>query len=87
MMNAIHGHEVLKMMLNSGKTYTRESLKMDILQKFGPKARFFTCSADDMTAAELIDFLEARGKFVPQGDGIQTSPDLMCKEGEHEHDD
>ncbi len=78
-MNQIHGHEVLNMMLTSGKTYTRESLTQDILQKFGAEARFHTCSTQDLTAAQLVDFLESRGKFVPQASGFQTSPDLICK--------
>ena len=83
-MNQIHGHEVLKMMLNSGKTYTRESLVVDILRMFGAQARFCTCSAENMTAAELVDFLDARGKLVPQSGGFQTAANLMCNDSSHE---
>ncbi|HWQ92892.1 MAG TPA: YecH family metal-binding protein [Clostridia bacterium] len=78
-MSKIHGHEVLNMMLTSGKTYTRASLVADILIRFGVSARFHTCSAEDLTADELVTFLEAKGKFVPQADGFKTSSDLMCK--------
>lgn len=78
-MKQIHGHEVLNMMMTSGKTYTRESLVADIISRFGADARFHTCSAEDLTADELVGFLEDRGKFVPQPGGFQTSPDLMCK--------
>ena len=67
------------MMLNSGKSYTRVSLAADIVAKFGSDARFFTCSADNLTPEALIDFLEAKGKFIPGNDGFQTSPDLVCK--------
>jgi probable metal-binding protein len=84
-MNEIHGHEVMQMMLASGKTYTRESLAADISAKFGASARFYTCSAENLTAEGLISFLEARGKFVPQGQGFQTSADLMCQ-GDHSHE-
>ncbi len=78
-MNQIHGHEVLQMMLASGKNYTQASLVEDIRQKFGTEARFCTCSAANLTAEQLVAFLEARGKFMPQGEGFGTSPGLMCK--------
>ena len=78
-MEQIHGHEVIQMMLDSGKAYTRTSLLADIVAKFGAGARFFTCSAEDLTPEGIIDFLEAKGKFVSREDGFQTSTDLMCQ--------
>ena len=78
-MNDIHGHEVLQMMMTSGRSYTKASLVEAIVGKFGDQARFHTCSASSMTAPELVEFLEMRGKFVPQAGGFQTSPDLLCK--------
>jgi probable metal-binding protein len=78
-MTEIHGHEVIQMMLQSGKAYTRGSLLTDIVSTFGSDARFFTCSAQNFTAEGIIDFLQAKGKFVPGDEGFQTSADLMCK--------
>ena len=78
-MEPIHGHEVIQMMLQSAQAYTRSSLLDAITTKFGPDARFFTCSAQDLTPEGLIDFLQAKGKFVPRDHGFQTSADLMCK--------
>ena len=78
-MEQIHGHEVIQMMLQSGKAYTRASLLTDIVATFGPDSRFFTCSAENLTAEGIIDFLQAKGKFVPCGEGFQTSAELMCK--------
>ncbi|MDR0770779.1 MAG: YecH family protein [Burkholderiales bacterium] len=75
---SVHGHEVMQMMIASGKTWTHESLVVAIHQKFGTGARFHTCSCDNMTAAELIDFLEARGKFVERGDGFTTDEGHIC---------
>jgi probable metal-binding protein len=77
-MEQIHGHEVIQMMLQSGKAYSRASLCQDIVAHFGPDARFFTCSADNMTPEELIGFLEAKGKFMPFEAGFQISPDRVC---------
>ena len=61
-MNQIHGHEVMQMMLQSGKAYTRASLLADIVATFGPGARFFTCSAENMSLPALLDFLAERDK-------------------------
>lgn len=59
-----HGHEVLHMM--EGNSYsTKQELVDAIIDRFGADERFYTCSAEGMTATELVDFLEAHGKFMP----------------------
>ncbi len=74
----IHGHEVMAMMIESGKIYTRESLRAEIVERFGKKARFYTCSAENMTPDELISFLQARGKFRDAAGGFKTDRDELC---------
>ena len=59
-MKKLHAHEVLDMM--GTKTYTEELLKKEILEKFGEDTLFYTCSAEDMNADELIAFLKQKGK-------------------------
>ncbi len=69
-----HGHEVLHMM--AGNTYeSKEALVKAIINKFGEAERFHTCSAEGMTAAQLVDFLEARGKFMPASSNQFTVDD------------
>lgn len=77
-MNQIHGHEVMRMMVASGQTYTRETLHAAILERFGPETRFHTCSMQGMNAGELIDFLAAKGKFVIEGQGFATTSEQIC---------
>lgn len=77
-MNTTHGHEVMHMMVNSGASYTRDSLRSAIHQQFGEDTRFFTCSAQGMTADELIQFLESKGKFHPIDGGFTTAPEHIC---------
>jgi len=77
-MNSVHGHEVMHMMANSGIGYNRESLRQAIHNQFGSDTRFHTCSAENMDAEALIDFLEARGKFVDMGDGFTTPKEKIC---------
>ncbi|AXF58658.1 MULTISPECIES: YecH family metal-binding protein [unclassified Leclercia] len=78
-MASIHGHEVLTMMIESGEQYSEESLIAAITARFGDEARFHTCSAADMTAAELVTFLAARGKFIPQASGFSTHESKICR--------
>jgi probable metal-binding protein len=78
-MNQVHGHDVMEMMMTSGKTYTKETLVQDIIAKFGADARFHTCSAENMTAEQMVEFLDTRGKLVARDGGFQTSPDVMCQ--------
>ena len=75
-----HGHEVLHMM--EGKSYTgKQQLIDEIISRFGENERFYTCSAEDMTAAQLVDFLEERGKFMPAGEESDFTVDSskICK--------
>ena len=75
----IHGHEVIAMMIESRQAFSRESLAAAIETRFGAAARFHTCSADGMAAAELVDFLESRGKFMPRAEGFTVDPDRVCQ--------
>ncbi|MBF4180787.1 YecH family metal-binding protein [Lelliottia nimipressuralis] len=78
-MTSIHGHDVLNMMIESGEQYTEQSLVQAIDSRFGNNARFHTCSAENMTAAELVAFLAARGKFIPADEGFSTHVSKICR--------
>ena len=71
-----HGHEVLAMM--QGHSYTEQSLLEAIIDRFGPEERFYTCSAEDLTAQGLIDFLKAHGKFMPMDAGFTVDTSKVC---------
>ncbi|ADO48145.1 YecH family metal-binding protein [[Enterobacter] lignolyticus] len=78
-MSSVHGHEVLQMMIASGESYTAESLEAAIKAQFGAAARFHTCSAENMSAGELVEFLQRKGKFVPADAGFTTVPEKICR--------
>ena len=75
----VHGHDVIAMIRETQQGYTRETLIAAIAARFGATTRFFTCSAQDMTAAELVDFLASHGKFMPQADGFTVNPARLCQ--------
>ena len=75
-MEQLHAHEVLHMM--EGNSYSESSLKEAIIQKFGEHQHFYTCSAEDMDADKLIEFLKAKGKFMPADDGFTVDITKVC---------
>ena len=75
-MEQIHGHEVLSLM--EGNSYTEASLLQAINNRFGADARFYTCSADNLTASQLIEFLKEHGKFMPAGNGFTVDKSNIC---------
>ncbi|MCU6670036.1 YecH family protein [Enterobacteriaceae bacterium H4N4] len=78
-MASVHGHDVLTMMIDSGEQYTEQRLVAAIIARFGEEARFHTCSASELTAAELVAFLAARGKFIPLEAGFSTHESKICR--------
>ncbi|MGG5838624.1 YecH family metal-binding protein [Huaxiibacter chinensis] len=78
-MTSIHGHAVLNMMIETGEHYSESSLEQAIHARFGETARFHTCSAENLTASELVAFLKAKGKFIPAEAGFSTSHSKICR--------
>ena len=78
----VHGHEVKRMAIESGKSYTRESLISAIDEKFGKDATFYSCAADNMTADELISFFENNGKVSAPDYNFSESTGHQCN---HNH--
>jgi probable metal-binding protein len=78
MSNSVHGHDVLNFMLEMGGGFSKESLKEAIIARFGADTRFHTCSAQAMTAEELISFLSAKEKFVETENGFNTQAEKIC---------
>lgn len=75
-MNNTHAHEVLRMM--EGNSYTTESLRAAIVENFGEETLFCTCSAADMNADQIIEFLTAKGKFMPTEKGFTMDKSKVC---------
>lgn len=77
-MKKIHGGQVKQLVINSGKTYTKESLVEFIHETFGEDTRFFSCSADNLTAEELISFFENNGKLSAPHYNFAESAEHSC---------
>jgi probable metal-binding protein len=78
MSESVHGHQVMQMMLTHGSALTKHDLKTMMHNEFGAETLYHTCSATEMDAEMLIEFLEDKGKFIPSNDGITTTADKIC---------
>jgi probable metal-binding protein len=78
MTDSIHGHEVMRKMIDSGQVYTEGSLRAAINTWFGETARFHTCSTENMSAAGLIAFLAEKRKFHSNDIGFKVNEDAIC---------
>ncbi len=78
MNQSIHGHQVMEMMAESEKTYTKQTLKAEIANSFGENARFHTCMGSDLSADQLIEFLASKGKFVESPEGVKMPEAHLC---------
>ncbi len=76
-MEDIHAHEVLHMM--EGKDYgSKEILRQAITAKFGAEQTFRSCSVEGLVIEELVDYLEAKGKFKPSSGGFTMDITKVC---------
>lgn len=74
----IHAHEVLHMM--EGNSYaSKHDLKGSIVENFGLRQTFHTCSAKGLGIDELILFLEKKGKFKAVSDGFTMDIAAVCE--------
>ena len=74
----VHAHDVLNMIAASETGYTRASLAEAMRGRFGPDARFQTCSGGGMTAEELVAFIDERGKLAGPDHALRLAPDGSC---------
>jgi len=78
-MESIHGHDVIDMIQQAGRAFSRPELVAAIAGKYGADARFHTCSAEGLTADGLIDFLASRGKFFGNESGLSIDASKICQ--------
>ena len=74
----IHGHEIMRLIHGADRPMTRADLEREVAARFGPEARFHTCAREHMTLAELLEFLQHRGKVVEVDGYLRTDIGMMC---------
>lgn len=74
----IHGHVVLNILMNSNEPIPRIQLEQLIEEEFGLEVCFHTCSQQELTLAELLDFLLSKKKVLLTEEGLIANPERMC---------
>ena len=74
----VHAREILEMMIRGGKRYSNESLSREVLETFGPQARFYTCSGSGLDAYEIVLHLWGKGKFTGRPEDFAFLPASRC---------
>jgi len=60
----IHGHEIMELVSKYPEGIATATLTDIVAGEFGTGARFFTCSAENMSLPELLTFLGERDKVL-----------------------
>ncbi len=58
----IHGHEIIELVAKHPEGIAADTLTEIVAGEFGTGARFFTCSAENMSLPEVLTFLVGRDK-------------------------
>jgi probable metal-binding protein len=82
----IHGHEVLRLLHEANPPLSRVELAVLADRHWGAEARFCTCSAFNMTLAELVGFLMSRGKVVEKNGKLCVDMSQVCGHDGHSHE-
>ncbi len=78
-MDKIHGHDVIAMIKECSKSFSKEEIITAVHETFGKECRFYNCSNDDMSALELITFFEGKGKITFSENGFSFGTAGGCK--------
>ena len=74
----IHGHEVIHIVGSHPEGIPLASLTEAVETQFGQEARFYTCSAENMTLRELLTFLADRDKVELRGNLVFPGGSGAC---------
>jgi len=75
---SIHAHDVMHMIAATKRALPKAEWVCEINTKFGITARFHTCAARNLSAAELLDCIHARGKFEVVGETWSLDVSKIC---------
>jgi probable metal-binding protein len=82
-MESIHGHDVMHMIAETQTALPKAAWVSVVEKKYGQSARFHTCSAKNLNASELIDFIQARGKFNGSPQAMSLDASAICNHHAH----
>jgi probable metal-binding protein len=76
--NVIPGHDVLSLIASRGGRCSVAELQAAATRAFGPDAVFGNCHGDLFDFAQLLTFLERKGKIARTGDALSLGAVAAC---------
>ena len=76
---SVHGHDLMDMMIETGKSYSAEALVDAAKEKFGQDVTFHTCSFEGLEPNKLIELLAGKGKFDVNEKGEFSMSERLCR--------
>lgn len=83
MPDSVHGHDVMALMVAQANPVLKPELIAQIIQTFGEATRYHTCSAENLTAEELISLLLNKGKITESAQGLSLVAGRQCHHSHH----
>lgn len=83
MSDSVHGHDVMALMVAQGSSILKHELIALMAQKFGDSARYHTCSAENLTAIELLSLLTSKQKLQETEQGMTLVVGRKCHHSAH----
>lgn len=77
MQTSVHGHTVINLVKAQPGHFTRQTL-LDTVQKEHGDALFHTCSMQDLTLEQLLDFLISKKKLVLEDGKLVPNEARIC---------
>ncbi|GAB4252502.1 MAG: YecH family protein [Acidobacteriota bacterium] len=68
------------MLQELGEPCPEARLREEAVRRFGPDARFHTCSIDDLTLNDLLEFLAALRKLDWSSAGVSIVRERVCRD-------
>jgi probable metal-binding protein len=75
----VHAHEVIDLIRQASPALTPEGVIRAVNERFGPAARFHTCSLQGMTVEQVVQFLLQRGKVVLHEGTLMVQEANVCR--------
>ena len=78
-MKEIHGHELIKLLLEINKPLTLDEIKELAITRIGENVTYYTCSESSMNTEGMINFLRARNKLIKKDGGFMINIGEVCE--------
>ena len=83
MSDSVHGHDVMALMVAQAHPVLKPQFIALMTETFGEAARYHTCSAENLTAEELIFLLLSKGKMAESAQGLAFVAGRQCHHSHH----